>query len=144
MCTYIKCVVSTTVLFWVYFSNRSQVALLAYASIPLVGSSKKTTSGSPIKAIAQLQGNDAKSYNSIRTGDMSHDIINWRATMKAEANEAIPKNGISFRSASLVFLNRISFSCYDISLHYHCIHSNLTGTHSSIVKHGEGENPTSC
>lgn len=37
------------------FKSRSHVPLLAYGSIPDVGSSKKTISESPISAIAQLR-----------------------------------------------------------------------------------------
>ena len=117
---------STTVLFWVYFSNKSQVALLAYASMPLVGSSKKTTSGSPIKAIAQLQGKDVKSHNSICPCDMSSNI-NQHATMKVEAKEAI-LNKVDFFSQRLHwFLKQISFKSFEISLQYHCIHFYLAG-----------------
>ena len=45
------------VLFILYFCSKSQVALLAYGSIPDVGSSKNTVSEPPINAIAQLNKN---------------------------------------------------------------------------------------
>lgn len=52
---YMKCVVNMIVRPSLYFSSKSQVALLAYGSIPEVGSSSITTSDPPIKAIPTLQ-----------------------------------------------------------------------------------------
>ena len=49
------------VLFVLYFCSKSQVALLAYGSMPDVGSSKNTVSEPPINAIAQLNKNCERS-----------------------------------------------------------------------------------
>lgn len=52
---YMKWVVKIMVFPALCFSNKSQVPLLAYGSIPEVGSSKNTVSDPPMRAIAQLQ-----------------------------------------------------------------------------------------
>ena len=52
---HIKCVVSSMVLPGLCLARRSQVARLAYGSIPEVGSSRITIFEPPIKEIATLQ-----------------------------------------------------------------------------------------
>ena len=51
---HMKCVVSSMVLPSLCFTSKSQVALLAYGSIPLVGSSNTIISDPPTRAIPTL------------------------------------------------------------------------------------------
>ena len=56
MYPYMKCVVSNMVLPSLCLASKSQVALLAYGSIPDVGSSSTTILDPPIRAIPTLYG----------------------------------------------------------------------------------------